>query len=192
MRVVVHVSHYASWEPVPADVKVTEQDIKAGIVRPNARDDGYLMRVERRHKTPDGKGADTHVAAFPPEDEIIAEIIQHAMPQRGGIIMSRRQALASYLGVAVLPHHSHPKRFLRIEVEDDHGPNEALFRAMLAPYVAAVHATGLPLIDPEDVETLVAAYMEPATADDHAKHLHEHFRVKPKKTGAAPAATEAK
>lgn len=70
-----------------------------------------------------------------------------------------------------MPHHAERAWLSKFEVHDD-GPDEALMRSMLAP-----HAASGTHIDPEEVDKLVANYMAPASSDDHAKHLHGHFRI---------------
>lgn len=170
MRVIVNVSKYYDWVPVPPDVKVTEADVKAGRVRPAANSTGYLMRVT--------KTGDTHTMCSVAESTIIALIIHEAMPQQGNQQISRKEAVGLLMARNIMPYHAHRSFMKSFEVDDD-GPDEKLFRASIAPYVEALHeASGTPLIDPSEVEGLVSKYMERAAASDHVDHLHTRFNVK--------------
>lgn len=172
MRVVVHVSAFYNWEPIPADVKVTEADIKSGRVKP-AADGGMTMRVTRKQAS--------HTTVLVPEHEIIARALFELVPRPGlrklGAV-NRREALAELLDANIMPEHAHPKHFLGFEVENDDGPDEAAFRAELARIGEATHhITGEPLVDPSEVEAIVAKYLEPVTHAEHVNHLHARFKV---------------
>jgi predicted nucleotidyltransferase len=53
-----------------------------------------------------------------------------------------------------------------------------LFKKLVGEHVACHN------IDPMDFDGLLAAYMTPATIDDHHEHLHTHFNVVPEKLQA--------
>jgi hypothetical protein len=165
MRIVVHHSKFYDWDPVPEDVVVTQTDIASGKVKPAGRGGGWLMRVT--------KEMDTHTEIQIPESQVIAKIIHDKTRPEGGRELTRKQAIAFYLSEHVMPHHAHRSWVSKVDVHDD-GPDEALFRAALAPHVAAEN------IAAEDVDAHVEAYMEPATDKDHIDHLHTHFKVKGK------------
>lgn len=176
MRVIIEVSQFHDWVPCPPDVKVTPQDIASGAVKPSARGDGHDMKVVRKQAS--------HTTIAIAESTIIARIIHELMPQYGGRQLTRKQAVANLLAMNVMPYHAHPKHFRGVVVDTDDGPNEAELRAALEPYTTAKHASGVMLIDPEDVEDIVKKYLEPASAQEHAEHLHAHFNIK---KPAAPA-----
>lgn len=161
MMVTIHVSSYYDWEPVPADVVVTDSDIKSGRVKPSGGG-GWLMRVTKK--------GDTQTTVALPEEEVINAIIGE-MTRGDKTHLTRAQAVSRYLSRHVLHHHAHRNWFKHIEVDGDQ-PDEALFLAMLAPHIAAGN------IEEEDVESLTAAYMTPATNEDHCRHLHQHFGMK--------------
>jgi hypothetical protein len=208
MRVNVNVSRYYDWVPVPPDVTVTEADVKAGRVRPAANKTGFLMRVT--------KTGDTHTTCSLSEGTIIALIIHEAMPQQGNQQISRKEAVGLLLARNIMPHHAHRSFMTSFEAHDDfcqpkaalfdaEGKQipatteqlkevavkeaEAAFRAQIAPYVTALsESTGMPLIDPDEVEGLVAKYMEATTPDDHIDHLHARFNVKKQPPASAEKA----
>jgi hypothetical protein len=167
MRIVVHHSKFYDWEPVPADVVVTPADISSGKVKSAGRAGGWLMRVA---KEPVGG---THTMINVPEEQIIAKIIHEATRPEGGRTLTRKQAAAFYVSENVMPHHAHRSWLTKFEIDDD-GADEAMLRKMLALHVEAVN------IEASEVEAHVAAYTEPATAKDHADHMHTHFKVKAK------------
>jgi hypothetical protein len=177
MRVVVKVSKFYDWKPVPPDVTVTEADIKSLKVKP-AAGGGFVMRTVVQQPS------ETTVTFT--EAAIIALIIHEAMPQQGSMQTSRKEAVGLLLARNVMPYHAHRSFMQGFQVDDD-GPHEELFRAKLAPYLAAVHeASGEPLIAADELEGLVAKYMEKAAPEDHVDHLHTRFNVK-KAPPAAPA-----
>jgi hypothetical protein len=166
MRIVVHHSKFFDWEPVPADVKVTAADLAAGKAKPMFRGEGYLMKVTK--DAPDGS---TFTEVQISEAQICAKIIHDKCRPEGGRMLTRKEAVAMYLSEHTLPQHTERAWLTKVEVEDD-GPNEALMREMLAP-----HAESATHIEPEEVDALVANYMQSATADDHVKNLRGHFRI---------------
>jgi hypothetical protein len=180
MWVVADVHSYYYWAPLPKNVVVTDQDIASRRVKPNANNDGYLAREKRK--------GDTQVTMLVSEQAIIARIIHELMPNQGCMLMTRKEAVGQVIARNVMPDHAHPKFAKRFVVHDHHGddgPDEAEFRRQLQPYVEAIHeASGEPLIDPDMVEEVVAAYMEPTTNEDHVAHLHAKFKLK---HSAAPA-----
>jgi len=180
MRIVVHHDKFYDWVPVPPDTKVTEHDIAARKVRPDAKGGGFLMRIE--------VGAKSHTLITVGEHTIVGKII-HVYCDFGkqGHVLTRQQAVARLLQENILPHHTNGRWMRHIEVEDD-GPDEALFQAMLAPHLEADHGRGTGKnIDAEDAAALLAAYMTPHEAKAHVDHLHAHFRIQPKgPKGATP------
>lgn len=171
MRIVVHVSKFYDWRPVPPDVKVTEKDVKAGRVKPDANGSGYLMRVTRAEKS--------HTFIGVSEAEIVNRIVFNLMPQNGGIALSRKEAVHELLAKRVMPEHAHPSHMTGFEVHDDAGPDVALFRSIVSRYTTALSdRTGEPLIDPARLDELAAKYAEPATEQDHVDHLHAKFGVR--------------
>lgn len=176
MRLVIHVTHFINWEPVPADVEVTADDIKSGRVKPDTHGRGHEMAVTRSAKMVTGQetsAAEIGIA----ESTIIARIIHDHMPQNGGLMLTRKQAVANLLAQNIMPRCAHPKHFASITVDVDDGPDEALFRKTIEPYTVAKHASGVMLIDPDDVETMLVRYMAEADAVEHEDHLHAHFGV---------------
>jgi hypothetical protein len=169
MRVVTQISSFYDWEPVPADVKVTPQDIKAGRVKPSANG-GYLMRVTRKHPTEN--------TTLISEETIIRRIIHEMMPNQGCVPHSRTEAIGQIMARQVMPDQAHPKFMTGFQIDDD-GPDEKLFLALVTPYTKVTHEqSGRLLIDPEDVPMLLAKYMEKTTPQNHVDHLCAKFSVK--------------
>jgi hypothetical protein len=190
MHVVAYVSAHYDHEPVPRDFDTSTDEFKAGLASglvKVAAKGGYVVRVKRTRET--------HVTMAIPESEIAHRVLHHALPQNGSRIVSRRAALADYVAVRVLPEHAHPTHLVRFEVHDD-GPDEAGFRAFLAPYLTAIHArSGEPIVPAAMLEPLVKAYLEPAGEHGHAhahvEHLHAVFNLAapaPPAPAAAPVA----
>ena len=170
MRVIVDVKAYYDWEPVPPDVMVTEQDLRSGRVKPGARNGNFLMKVK--------KVKDTYTECMIAESTIIARIIHEMMPQEGSTPLTRKDAIGNLMAKNIMPHHAHPSFMKKFTVEDD-GPDEALFRQMVTPYtVAPQEEGGEPLIHPDELESMVARYLEPSAPQDHVDHLHKRFNVK--------------
>lgn len=165
MRITAHVHKFYDWEPIPSGVAVTEEDVRLNRVKP-AAGGGYVMRVT--------KIADTHTTMVMPESMIIETILQEHIREKSAI--TRLEAVGHHAARHVMPHHAHKSWINHFEVEDD-GPNEELFRAKAAALVAARKPSGEALIEPEDVEELVAKYLKPAMAEHHADHLHTRFGV---------------
>lgn len=173
MRIVVHVSAFYDWAPVPDDVEVTAADVKSGRVKPG-KAGGHTMRVTRKQKS--------HTTVTVAESTLIGRIIYELIPRPGLRKLgpcNRAQAVGELLDANVMPDHAHPKHITDFQVETDDGPDEAAFRAALAPYVEAKHhMTDEPLIDPADVEAIVKKYLEPITLDGHETHLLARFGAK--------------
>ncbi len=157
MRIVIHVSKYYDWEPVPAGVAVTDADKVAGRVKPSVNG-GWVMRVT--------KSGNTHTEIQMPEHQVHACALESHL--RDKVVLTRAQAVAKYVARDVMPHHAHRSWMTKVETHDD-GPDEALFRA------AIKRMADVGKIEPEDIESLVAAYLTPA---DHAAHLTQHFGIK--------------
>lgn len=161
MQIVVHISSFYDWQPVPPDVEVSPEDIAAKLVKPSSTG-GWMMRVERQAAT------HTHVAV--PEHEIATTIIGDAI--REHTALTRAKAAAVYLARHVMPHHAHRSAIQRFEVEVDDAAPDA-FAAQLAVHVAAGH------VPQADVADLIAAYAAPTTSAGVIAALCDHFRVTP-------------
>lgn len=168
MNITVHVNGYYDWVPVPADTKVTPEDIRAKRVKPASGPSAngtipYLMRVSR-------KGV-THTSITLPEHQIAEMIIQEMIKEKTAL--TRHEAVGHYLARHVMPHNAHKSWMTGFEVHDD-GPNEELFRKKIAEHVDAGNIEDL------DVEELVQQYLSNADggSDSHVDHLHKHFGVK--------------
>ncbi len=162
-RIVVHHTKFYDWEPVPSDVKITDDDVKAGRVK-QTRDGLWKMRVTKT--VPDG--ASTHTTILMPEAQVIEKILHQRLRPDGGDVCTRSEAIAHYLQQNQLPHHTNRKWLTKIEVEDD-GPDEKLARAMFAEHVKAKN------LEDADFDEHMEKYL---VKEDHVKHLHEHFKVK--------------
>lgn len=161
MRIVIHVDKHYDWEPVPDGVQVTKQDVDSLRVKPGAG--GQMMMRVTKERT-------TYTEIMLAEQSLVDMILRGTI--REGIpLMTRRQAVTTMLAREVMPHHAHRSWMQHAEVHDD-GPDEKLFRSLVQRQIDAGN------IDAEELEPMVAAYMEPATADDHRDHLHKHFRMK--------------
>lgn len=163
MRIVVHVSGYYDWEPLPDGVEVTDADIKARRVKPatSGTGGGWLMRVAKK--------GETHTEVCLPEEELIALLLQDAIRERQ--IQTRSEGVAKYLARHVMPHHAHRTWMDDFEVQDD-GSNEAHFAKLIDEHVAAG------TLEPEDKDAMLAAYREPVQAGHHEAHLQNHFGAK--------------
>jgi len=164
MRITIHHHKHYDWEPLPPDVEPTQADISAGRVKP-AQSGKWLMRVTK--STGDGE----HTAAMVGENDIIHTILRVMRHDR--IVLTRKEAVARILGGAVLPHHTHRSWLRDIEVHDGTPEmSESEIRAFFDRYREAID------LDDDDVNALVAAYLEPATAEHHVEHLKRHFKIK--------------
>ncbi len=171
MHAILHLNRFYNWEPVPRDVTVTPVDVASGKVMPD-RNGGYRMRVVRQ--------GPTFLTCCITESIIIAKIIHEKtdVRRRAGRTFTRKQAVAHVIMEHLLDGAAEWAWITSVEVHDD-GPDEKLFREMLEPHTKSFHGrTGNLAIDPKDVRAHVAAYMEPATAKDHAEHLTQHFGTK--------------
>lgn len=162
MRIVAHHSKYYDWEAVPADVKVTEADVKAERVKPSGNG-GWVMKVTR------DKSSFTTILI--PEKQVVAKIIDEKTRPSGGRVFGRSEAVAHYIAEHVCPHHAHRSWMTKFEVHDD-GSDESIARELLAPHVEAGNLSMF------ELEEHVAAYLRPADAAAHEAHLHSHFKVK--------------
>lgn len=173
MRIVVHVNSFYDWERVPDGVEVTDKDLALGRAKKDQHGN-FVMRVIRR--------GDTHTTIAMPENQLIAEIVDHFIHKH--VALTRGEAAAMHVA-RVMVDHAHRKWMMHFEFQDD-GPDEVLFRQVLEAHAnpATTHPeTGLPLVDPrptiseEDIPDLVDAYLTPVTHEEHAEHHHAHFRV---------------
>lgn len=201
MWVIIRLSAFYDWDPIPKGVVVTEQDIAAGKVMPGM-DGGYRMRVVKR--PPAGTTRTCHIS----EGALVEKIIEEKSDiRKAGRTLSRNQAVAALIADQLLPNAAEVDWITGFDVHDD-GPSEELLRAKLAPHTEAQHGRrpGRANVPKDHVETHVAAYlkdwqaMPSALGDDateeeiagHAKasapvrsanhqalsdHLHDHFCV---------------
>ena len=170
MRLIIQHSKHYDWEPVPADVIVTDADKLSNKVRPSASG-GWLMKVT--------KTADSYTEVVIPEAALFHTAFHGDVRS---LHLSRKQAVALHLTKYVLPNHTHSRWITNIEVHDD-GPDEACIKQLLADHVAAGNI--------DDVTLHLAAYMEaPAKGGFHADlvkgHLGSTFRVAPRAVLDAP------
>ena len=177
MRIITHLSKYYDLRPIPADVRLSPEDIQtglaAGLLQPG-QDGALRMRIT----VPVPTYNTTHLA----ESTIVAKII-HEKTDRSRLrrTLSRKEAVALCLSEHILPKICDVEWVERVEVHDD-GPDEGLLRSMLAPHTTAVNPrTQRPNIHPDTVDAHAAAYTEPATPDDHVAHIHSHIGISGKK-----------
>ena len=166
MQITIHINNYYDWEPLPAGVEVTSEDISAKRVKTSTatNPDGspvWLMRVSRE--------GDTTTSVSLPESQIQALIIEAAI--RDKRVVGRAEAAALYLGRHVMDHHAHRKWMRSFEVASGE-PEPDAFLLSVARHVAAGN------ISPDDQDDLTDAYNAPATNEDIAAALASHFRVK--------------
>ena len=147
-----HLTKFYDWEPVPADVKVTQQDIASGKVKPDAAG-AWKMKV-----TKDPVGGTTGEIMIP-EEQIIAKVIHDRTRPEGGRTLTRKEAVAFYVSEDVMPHFGQRSWVKKFEVHDTEKPDEALMRKMMAPHVEDGNLT------PAEVEAHLIAYKEPADAN---------------------------
>ena len=172
MIVVIHLSSFYDQAAVPDDVKVTPKDVASGRVKPG-KFGGYTTRVTRK--------METHSTVTIYERSLVQRLVFEVIPRPGLRKLgpcNRKQLVAEFLDGNLLPEVAHPKHITGFEVENDQGPDEKLARETLAQFVAAEHhLTGEPLIDPAQLEAIIAKYLEPYSHDDHVDHLHARFGV---------------
>lgn len=157
MIVVIHLGKYYDWEPTPVGVVPEQADLLAKRVKPG-HNGGWLMRVP--------KIGETHTTISLPEAQIVHLTMQEMIRDRR--TLTRSQAVNLYLSRQVMPHHAHRSWMKRVEVDDD-GPDEALFRSMIAKHVDAGN------LEAEDVEDMVVAYLAPSS---HKESITTHFGIK--------------
>lgn len=172
MHVVLHLTKFYDWEPIPRDVTVTPQDIASGKVKPG-RDGGMMARVV---KVP--AGGTTPLTCSINEATLIAKIVQEkADPKRAGRTFSRKQAVAHLIQEDILPSQAEWEWVASIEVHDD-GPDAALMASTLASHAQTPHGRRAGMIIPlEHVDEHHRVYAEPADSAAHAAHLRQHFGV---------------
>lgn len=129
MRVILHVSQYYDFVPVPPDVQVTKGDVDNGDVIPGVKDDTYKMRV------PIPKAS--HTTIHLNEAELVEHIIyERCRPDGTGRVLTRRQAIAEFVQARHLPRHARAQWITGIDVHDE-GPDAALMTARLAPHAVS-------------------------------------------------------
>lgn len=187
MRVIISLKSHYEWDEIPADVEVTQNDIKAGLVIPSRGATGdihkkspldpkdWRARVVRKR--------DTHNVLAISEETLVQRIVHDykAPPQGNGVMLTRKEAIGTLLAENVLHTMAHPRHITGFEVECDDGPDEALFRSIVTPLTTAISArTKEPIVHPEDFDALLAKYLETHTVEAHVDHLHAKFGVKKK------------
>lgn len=168
MQVVVHVSGFYEWLPVPEDVDTESAEFKKAILDRKVKraTTGWTMRVPKKF--------DTHVVVNVNEEDIVQVAIQE-MTRGDRQYLNRVQCVTRLLARHVLPHMAHASEMQEFEIAHDAGPMLDIHDKLIAEHVECQN------IDPADVDEMRAAYTEPATIDDHHDHLHKHFRIKPAK-----------
>jgi hypothetical protein len=173
MHVTAHVTHYYHHEPVPPGFDTTTDEFKSALktgLAKVAAHGGHVVRVKRK--------LDTHIDVKMGELEIMQWMLHKSLPQYGGVVLTRKEAVADYFAVRVLPEHAHPTHLARFEVHDDGTPSETSFRTFLEPYTKAIDArSGELIVPPETLERLVKAYLDPCDAGAHVDHLHAKFNL---------------
>jgi hypothetical protein len=171
MHVVIHLSKFYDWQPVPRDVAVTPEDIAAGKVMPD-RSGGFRARVLR--EPPGG----TEMTCYITEADVVGKIIHEKTDvRRAGRTFSRRQAVAHIIQDHLLEGVAEWSWIKKVEVHDD-GPDKDLALTMLEPHTKARHGRRNGMnIAASDVAAHMKAYLEPTQAEDHVAHLHQHFGV---------------
>lgn len=176
MRIVIHLTKFYDWVPVPQNVVIDPNDIASGKVMPG-RDGGYRVRVV---KLPPAGKATTERTCHVSEALIVQKMVHEKCDaKRAGRSFSRREAVAHLIQDHLLDD-SDWSWIAGFEIDDD-GPVESVAREILTPHTAAKHGkrpgNNIP---PEHLEPLMARYMEPASAADHVDHVHAHFNVSKK------------
>jgi hypothetical protein len=168
MRVVVSVSKFYDWVPVPPDVKVEPSDIASGKVMPGMGG-GHRMRVL---KVPVGG---THRTCTISEADIIGKIVhEKADVKRAGRTFSRKEAVAHLIQDHLLDEMDW-SWITGWDVHDD-GPDMEEFHKRMKPLTEVKHARrpGM-IIPPEHYEAHTSKYGESTVAADHVDHLHAHY-----------------
>lgn len=165
MQIIVHVNGFQEWCDVPSDVDTKSAEFKRAIDAGEAKplmNGAWSMRVT--------KTLDTNVTVHTSEADVIECVVQE-MTRGDRQYLSRKQAVARLLSRHVLPHHCHESNMREVEIGNDDGPNEALFRLIVGTHVACQN------ISDADLEPLVAAYTAPSSISDLTDGLHSHFRI---------------
>lgn len=105
MHIVIDVAAYYDWEPMEGDP--SQADI-LGLKAKPAENGKWLKKVLVK--------AATHTTINMPESEI-QDCMAHFA--RIGAPKSRARTVAWYLEEKVMPHHSHPDHFLKIQCHDE-------------------------------------------------------------------------
>ncbi|HLY33908.1 MAG TPA: hypothetical protein VKQ07_05200 [Jatrophihabitantaceae bacterium] len=171
MRVVVHLSRFYDWVPVPPDVLVTPQDLASGLAMPGREPGTFRMRVEK----PGPTYREMHIG----EHTILGKILDEKLDvRRSGTVQTRKQAVAHIVGLLLddgRVAHAQWSWITGIDVHDD-GPDVEHAKKHFAPHLTAVHGRhGRVHMTAEEHDAHLAAYSETA---DVAAHLRSHFGVK--------------
>lgn len=171
MRIVIDVSKFYDWLPVPEDTEVTHKDINSRRVKP-ALGGGWLMRVEVNQATYTEVGIG--------EDAIITEMIVSKMRDR--VTLTRAAAAASILAKKIMPDEARPAWMTKIQIHDDEFSGEdgaakmkKFFDAMIAPHVECGNILA------EDVADMLEAYRTPYTNPELEKLFAGHLGMKTEK-----------
>lgn len=157
MRVTVHLRKFYSWQQVPKDVVVTDDDVRSGRVKPG-KTGGYEMRVV---KSPPAGLATSPTEIMISERTLIEKIIEEKSDVRkAGRTITRNQAAAHLIQDQLLPEHGEWDWIAKFEVHDD-GPHEELFREVLEPHTKTPHGrrAGRMNVPPDHVSDHVAKYL---------------------------------
>lgn len=178
MQVVLHVNGYYDWEPIPSDVKVTDEDIEAMRVKPGQNGE-WLMKVEKSEEVR------TQTLITIPEEELFVALVAE-MTRGDKQPLTRAQAAFRYVARFHLDHNTHPDWIDEVEVHADPlttvasaagdaeleaNSYEAKLRAYLATHVAAGN------LQERDVNRLVKKYFEVSAQKDMVDHFHAMFEV---------------
>ena len=159
MRIIAHVTKFYDWKPVPENTEVTEADIAAARVKPDANG-GWLMRITV------SMPSSTQILIG--EGDIAAVIFQAKM--KDGEFLNRAQAAKKRIAVDTAKHHFHRAWISGFQVEDD-GPMVEAFEQEFNRLLAA-H-----LVQEEDRAEMLEAYAHPFTNAELSAFFMSAFNV---------------
>lgn len=169
MHLIVHVNGFYEWVEVPKDVERNtpewERAVKAGKIKPVANG-VWSMQVPKKK--------DSWVEIAVNEEDVIQCIIQE-MTRGDRKHLTRVQAVTRLMARHTVPQMAHSTHVEEFQIGSDDGPDEKLFKKLVGEHVDCHN------IDPLDFDGLLAAYMTPATIDDHHDSLHAHYEVAPER-----------
>jgi hypothetical protein len=166
MQITITVNAFYDWERLPENAEVTEADIRANRVKPEAGG-GWLMRVTKRCE----EGQVNHALLGISEDTVIALILQELTKEKR--VISRNEGISLVVSRHLLQHTAHRSWIKAFEVCDD-GPKPEMLEAEAARFIEAG------LIVQEDVSELKTTYAQASTPAQIVAFLEERFGVKKK------------